>query len=941
MANTKLLFVAETSSHSDVGRGIVRIDAQTMRELSLSDGDYLLLKGKSEAVGRVFALRAEDSGLNLIRMDSQLRNNAQVTLGDQIDVEKADVVEAQSIEIAPTEEVKFSGDPTSIFREKLHGMAVSKGNVMVFNIMGTTLYYVVTKVAPKKIVRISARTEVKISDKVTQPGDVKVQKITYEQIGGLKEEVSAIREMIEIPMKHPEVFERIGIAPPKGVLLYGPPGTGKTLLAKALANELDAHFRVINGPEVVSKFYGESEKQLRDIFTEAEKNAPSIIFIDEIDSIAPNRDNVTGEAERRLVSQLLTLMDGLKGRGHVVVIAATNRPNSIDPALRRPGRFDREIAINPPSREGRREILDVHTRGMPIEYGEDKSYEEVLKSKLDDLDNIYTKKKEEFSNLRKNLISEEKNIELNKNKFLEELNSLKKLAVVLQSEIETIDHKGVSITDSILEKLRLKRNELSIKKSKLNDLSSEIRNLDNKLIITNDKLNNLNSEIKNLDNKFIEIKKFIEEVVPNQTEFLESAILELKGIEQSSDFLNESDVSKVFIKEKSYLKRSDLRVKTRIFLKSLFEYKLLIEREFFNEVKSKNFDKLKDELAERTHGFTGADLEVLTKEAAMKALKSWIPDLIKTEHTISTSVLDKIKINMKHFEEALHKVEPSAMREVLIRKPNVKWSDIGGLDDAKRQLKEMVELPLKEPDIFKKAGIKAPKGILLTGPPGTGKTLLAKAVATGSEANFISIKGPELVSKWLGDSEKAVREIFKKARQVVPCVIFFDEFDSIASNRGMSHNDAGDKIVNQLLTELDGVEELSGVSIIAATNRIDLIDEALKRPGRLDGIVEIGLPDEKTRGEIFKIHTRSMPLETSNTEKDELEKEKSKLFLDLAKETDKFSGADIEGVCQKAGLEAIRNRKNTESELLIKREYFMQTIQDFKKRKGFNGKDKK
>ncbi len=705
--------LAETY-HNDIGKGIVRIDRETLDKLSMSEGDYVLLKGKNETLARVFVLRAEDFGLGIARVDSILRNNLGLGLGDEVEIEKAEVAEAKSIEIAPTEAVKFSGDPTHIFKDKLLGSPLVKGNVVYFNIMGTTLHYVVTKTSPKKYVRFSANTDLKISDKVVKPGDLKVPAITYDEIGGLKEEVSAIREMIEIPMKHPEVFERIGITPPKGVLLYGPPGTGKTLLAKALANELDAHFRVINGPEIMSKYYGESEKQLREIFEEAEKNSPAIVFIDEIDSIAPSRDEVTGEAERRVVSQMLTLMDGLKGRGNVVVIAATNRPNSIDPALRRPGRFDREIAINPPSREGRREILDVHTRGMPL--------------------------------------------------------------------------------------------------------------------------------------------------------------------------VSEEDVSK--------------------------------------ESKITEFDVVNlDKIAEVTHGFTGADLEVLTKEAAMKALKSWIPDLIKTEAQIPTNVLEKIKIKMSHFQDALNKVEPSAMREVLIRKPNVKWSEIGGLERAKRDLAEMIEMPLREPEVFREAGIKAPKGVLLTGPPGTGKTLLAKAVATESEANFISVKGPELVSKWVGESEKAVREIFKKAKQVAPCVIFFDEFDSIASNRGSSMSGVNDKIVNQLLTEMDGVEELAGVSIIAATNRADLVDEALKRPGRLDSIVEISLPDEKTREEIFKIHTKNMPIE------------KAVKLNELAKETDGFSGAEIGGVCQRAGLLAIRSRKKREEKLVVTKEMLSLVVKEFKENK--------
>ncbi len=706
------LHVAETL-HQDIGRGIVRIDKNHLQQLGLSQGDYVLLKSKHETLAQVQESAPEDRGLDLIRMDSTLRNNAGVSLGDKIDVLKVIVVEAKTITIAPTEEIKFSGDPTQIFHQKLIGKALTQGNVQMFNIMGTTLHYVVTKTNPKKYVRVTQNTQIKVVDKVTKPQDIKVSSITYEDIGGLKEEVAAIREMVEIPMKHPEVFERIGIAPPKGVLLYGPPGTGKTLLAKALANELDAHFKVVNGPEIVSKYYGESEKQLREIFEEAEKNAPAIIFLDELDSIAPNRDEVSGEAERRVVAQLLTLMDGLKGRGNVVVIGATNRPNSIDPALRRPGRFDREIAINPPSKEGRREILDVHTRGMPLVTQDSQSQSAGLGSR---------------------------------------------------------------------------------------------------------------------------------------------------------DFV-------------------DL-----------------------------------DKISEVTHGFTGADLEVLTKEAAMKALKKWIPDLVKFEGTIPAESLEHIKITNAHFQDALHKVEPSAMREVLIKKPNVKFEDIGGLEEAKRSLEEMVEMPLKDPGVFKEAGILAPKGILLTGPPGTGKTLLAKAIATQSDANFISVKGPELVSKWVGESEKAVREIFKKAKQVAPTVIFFDEFDSIASMRGGDSNGVNDKIVNQLLTELDGVEELTGVSIIAATNREDLIDDALKRPGRLDSIVEIGLPDEKTREAIFKIHLKKMPVQDIDLKK-------------LSKETDQFSGAMIHGICQQVGLKAIRARKDKSKPLNITQKLFEEEIKLVKEKR--------
>lgn len=686
------------SYHSDIGKNIARLNEKWFSILDIVEGDFICIKGKHEAIIKVYKDFLNDES-KIIRLDSIARGNSGSNLDDLIEVKKIIVKDAKSIEIAPTEAVKFSSDPTNLFHEKMLDIGLIKGNIFPFNIVGTNLYYVVTKTLPKKYVKVTFQTKIKVLDEVKKSVDLKIPSITYDDIGGLKDEVSQVREMIEIPMKHPEVFERIGISAPKGVLLHGPPGTGKTLLAKALANEIDADFKVINGPEIMSKFYGESEKQLRDIFEEAEKNSPAIIFIDEIDSIAPNRDNVSGEAERRIVSQLLTLMDGLKGRGNVVVIAATNRPNAIDPALRRPGRFDREIAINPTSREGRREILDVHTRGMPLE----------------------------------------KDVDL-------------------------------------------------------------------------------------------------------------------------------------------------------------------------------------DKIAELTHGFTGADLEVLTKEAAFKALKKYFPDLVKYEQTVPVNILETIRINKNHFDEALLKVEPSALREVLIKKPNVKWNQIGGLNDAKRDLKEMVEMPLKEPEVFLEAGITASKGILLSGPSGTGKTLLAKAVATESEANFISIKGPELISKWVGESEKAIREIFKKARQVAPCVIFFDEFDSIAQKRGSISNSSNDKIVNQLLTEIDGIEKLTGISIIGATNRIDLIDEALLRPGRFDSIIKIDLPDEITRFEIFKIHTKNMPI--SN---------KVNLKI-LSKNSKGFSGAKIEGVCKIAGLNAIRNRKDKSKKLQITMTMFEDAIIKLKQR---------
>jgi transitional endoplasmic reticulum ATPase len=542
----------------------------------------------------------------------------------------------------------------------------------------------VVSTKPAGVVQITEMTEVEVQ---TEPVDVSklegvknVVDVTYEDIGGLKEEVKKVREMIEIPLKRPELFERLGIAPPKGVLMHGPPGTGKTLLAKAVANESDAHFIAINGPEIMSKYVGGSEERLRELFEEAEENAPSIIFIDEIDAIAPKREEVSGEVERRTVAQLLTLMDGLKSRGQVVVIGATNRPDALDHAIRRGGRFDREIEIGVPDKDGRGEVLQIHTRGMP----------------LDD--------------------------------------------------------------------------------------------------------------------------------------------------------------------------KVDL-----------------------------------EEMADTTHGFVGADLESLCKEAAMRVLRRVMPD-IKGDEEISKETLKKMIVTKSDFKEALKEVQPSALREVLVQVPDIKWDDIGGLESAKQELQEAVEWPLKYPESFEKFGVRPPRGVLIYGPPGTGKTLLAKAVANESDANFIAVKGPELLSKWVGESEKGVREVFRKARQTAPTVIFFDEIDSIASTRGGSSTDSGvtQRVVNQLLTEIDGLEELQDVAVIAATNRVDILDPALTRPGRFDRHVKVDDPDENARVAIFKVHTTNMPL----AEDVDLQ--------ELAKRTDGFVGADIEAVCREAVMLTLRESLESE-----------------------------
>ncbi len=662
------------SLQEDVDKGIARIPSKIMNNLGLSSGMIIEVKAKTSSVVKVmrsFKIKG-DSEEKIIRLDGTIRSNIGASIGDKVEIYKTTVQEAKKITLSPLQEISFSDDPTEYFHSKLLHRPLTQGQKTIIDVFGTRLGYVISKSEPKGNIIVTPATKIIVSQ-TPYAGDLKATGVSYEDIGGLKNEIDLVREMVELPMKHPEVFQKLGVGAPKGVLLTGPPGTGKTLLAKAVASETDSAFFSIAGPEIVSKFYGESEKHLRDIFEQAEKNAPAIIFIDEIDSIAPKRGEGVDQTEKRIVAQLLSLMDGLKSRGQVVVMAATNRPGDIDEALRRPGRFDREIKINPPDETGRKEILQIHTRGMPLD-------------------------------------------------------------------------------------------------------------------------------------------------------------------------------------------------------------------------KDVNFD----ELAHKTIGYTGADIEVLCKESALKAIKPYFSQLKNLEEKVPTQILDKIKIKRQHFLESLRSIEPSAMREVLINKPNVTWEDVGGLEKAKEKLRELIELPLLRPDLFEKAGIKPSKGVLLSGPPGTGKTLLAKAVANEANANFISVKGPELISKWVGESEKHVREIFKKARQVAPSIIFFDEFDSISKQRGMSLSDSTERVVNQLLTELDGIEELEKVIVIAATNRKDLIDPSLLRPGRIDAIVELNVPDKKTREEIFKVHTKKMPLD------------KSIKLLDYVNKTEEWTGADIEALCRNAGINAIK-----------------------------------
>lgn len=700
------LEIAE-SLQEDIDKGIARIPSNILDELKLVSGDLLEIAGKNKVVIRALRAVKRDSTKNLIRIDGTIRANLGASIGDLISISPIKVKAAQSITLSPLQEVRFSDDPTEYFHTKLLDIPVREGQKIVIDVFGTRLAYIVSKLNPKENVIIKPSTKIIVSE-IVHSGEGKSTGITYEDIGGLKNEIELIREMVELPMKHPEVFQKLGVGAPKGVLLTGPPGTGKTLLAKAVATETDSTFYSIAGPEIISKYYGESEKHLRDIFEKAEKTAPSIIFIDEIDSIAPKRGEGIDQTEKRIVAQLLTLMDGLKSRGQVVVMAATNRPDDIDEALRRPGRFDRELRINPPDEEGRKEILRIHTRGMPLE-------------------------------------------------------------------------------------------------------------------------------------------------------------------------------------------------------------------------KDVNFD----EISYKTIGFTGADIEVLCKEAALKSIKPYFSELKTLQEKVPTNILDKIKVSRKHFLEALKRVEPSAMREVLIQKPHVSWDDVGGLEKEKEKLREVVELPLLRPDLYVQAGIKPSKGVLISGPSGTGKTLLAKAVATETNANFISIKGPELVSKWVGESEKHIRDIFKKARQVSPSIIFFDEFDSISQHRGSSINDATERMVNQLLTELDGVEELERVIVIAATNRKDLIDPALIRSGRIDVIVELSIPDLESRKRILSVHTKPMPLD------------KNINLEDYAKKTEGWTGADLSSITREAGIIAIKRAyKERVKEITILKDDFDKALDIVSKSIGKTIKEK-
>ncbi len=679
---TKLVLKIDEIPQQHVGRGRAIVDPKIIEDQKWNTGQILELTYNKKTHVKLWPGTPEEYGTGIIKIDGITRQNIGAGIGDKISLKSVETANAEQIILSPTEKVTAEGLQEYMIYNYLNHVFTTGDSISLNTQMGSRVQFVVTSTKPSKPVIVTEKTIFKLGA-MTKAVDASVPRITYDELGGLKSEVLKIREMVELPMRHPELFEKIGVEAPKGVLLYGPPGTGKTLLAKAVAGETNAHFISLSGPEIMGKYYGESEGKLREIFTQAEENAPSIIFIDEIDSIAPKRDEVSGEVEKRIVSQLLTLMDGMKSRGKVVVIAATNRPDSIDPALRRPGRFDREIEFGIPDDKERFEILSIHTRGMPID-----------------------------------------------------------------------------------EKVDLKQ------------------------------------------------------------------------------------ISKI------------------------------------------------------THGFVGADLEVLSKEAAMRSLRRILPEIDLDEEKVSSEILQKIQITSEDFRDALKEVKPSALREVQVQIPNVSWDDVGGLDQLKEELREAVEWPIKYKEAFDYVNVETPKGILLHGPPGTGKTLIAKALATMTESNFISIKGPELLSKWVGESEKGVREIFRKARQVAPCIIFLDEIDALVPRRGSSGSGSHvtENVVSQILTEIDGLEELHNVLIIGATNRLDIVDEALLRPGRFDRIIKVSNPDAKGRNHIFMIHTKKKPLASDVN------------IAKLVELTDNFNGAEIAAVANRAAITALKRYVNGKSQ---------------------------
>ncbi len=836
MIRKEVMLKVSEAFQQDVGYGRARIDHQTRIELDLSIGDIIEIEGTKSTSSVVWRAHPSDEGKRIIRIDNLTRKNAGTGLGDTVTVRKATVSPAHTVTLAPLiskgQQIQFGSGIEILIKKGLLKRPLTKGDTIIvpgIALFGSSLPFIIFNTSPNGIVSINEDTIIQVKEEAAQQLEPEGPRVSYEDIGGLKDELEKVKEMIQLPIKHPKIFNRLGIDPPKGVLLHGPPGTGKTLIAKAVANESGASFYTINGPEIMSKFYGQSEENLRKIFDEAEKNAPAIIFIDEIDAIAGKRSETHGEVEKRVVSQLLTLMDGLKGRGNLIVIGATNIPDSLDPALRRPGRFDREIRIDAPDRDGRREILQIHTRGMPLEHFDFEIASNVLLEMLNQ----------------------------HENKSIDEINRIKE-------EINK-SNKGIE--------------------EKIKNIASEFQK--------NQEIKNLKKMIKKREEEIALVKEIILSSEKNK-ELMKSLVREIKDLKDSLIKRTKDDQNIISSPESSNQKTSQVRD----IIKNLIETEIL-SKDFFDKVNELSVNKMKEDIANITYGYVGADLAALARESAMNALRRYLPE-IDLEKPIPVEVLEKMEVTMDDFKEAQRGIEPSAMREFFVEVSMITWADIGGLNMVKQQLRESVEWPLSQPEVFKRLGITPPRGILLYGPPGTGKTLLAKAVANESKANFISIKGPEVMSKWVGESEKAVRELFKKAKQVSPSIVFLDEFDAIAPRRGIySGSHVTESVVNQLLTSIDGLESMEGVVIIGATNKPDLIDPALLRPGRFDRLILTPAPDLESRKEIFKIHTKSMPLESDI------------LLEEFAKKTDGFSGADIEALCREAAMIALRENINS------------------------------
>ncbi|MBU0457619.1 MAG: CDC48 family AAA ATPase [Nanoarchaeota archaeon] len=907
----------------DVNKGIVKIDSNFMKQIDVNPGDVVEIKGERITAAVIDRAYPGDIGLNIIRMDGDLRKNARTSIGELVTVKKAEVKPAKKISIAPvSKEVMVKASP-ELFKQGLLGKALLKGDIVslgrskrrtsfqgrdisnIFSMMESqfagfgfgSLKFIVVDTNPKKeIVVITPDTEVEFNPRAVEIKDEEAISlgVNYEDIGGLSEEIKKVREMIELPLKHPEIFEKLGIEPPKGVLLHGPPGTGKTLLAKAVASETNSHFILINGPEVISKFYGESEANLRKKFEEAEQNAPSIIFFDEIDAIATKREETKGDVEKRVVAQLLGLMDGLKSRGKVIVIAATNMPNLVDMALRRPGRFDREIEIGVPDKAGREEILKIHTRNMPLEgtlYGENikKIIPELIKEKNKQLENELNNKNLDINKLMSNL-------EILKNSIKEKQRELEKS----KEELLELEKRKQKADENLLYKLL----------ESIRGLNKKIKNLNEEIPLGEEELVKLEDKIKTFNNKLKQIKVDIKEISDVKDNLKKSRTILNNLVEEMIKFDE--------MKSKQVLNNLGTKI-IETNLSELYQklQKFNLIESIVAKAKREGIDQDQKEIAKVTHGFVGADLNALAKEAAMIVLRRILPDLkqkgVEEGQPIPSEILEKLQVTQKDFLESLKVVRPSAMREVLVETPDVSWDDIGGLEDIKEKLKEAVEWPLNKPEVFKKMGIRPPKGILLYGPPGTGKTLLAKAVAKESEANFILVNGPSLLSKWVGESEKALRHIFRKARQTSPTILFFDEIDALVPRRGSSNDGSkvNDKMVNQMLTEMDGLESLNDVVIIGATNRPDIVDPALLRQGRFDRIIMTYIPEEEGRKRIFNIYTEKMPI-AKDVDIDK-----------LANKSKGYVGADIEGICREAAMIALREDIKSKE---IKMEHFLKAL---------------